>query len=135
MKNKKIVLLVLATVPMLADLTIKQMESMVEKIKSKRVGSKIQKDIDFKSPFVLIQHNDNNVSTIEEPEENKIVFVLSGIINNKAFINNKWVKNGGTVEGYRVQAIEENSATLMLDNRTVKVFLKKSKPILKLNEE
>jgi len=116
-----------------ADLSIDQMEVMVEKIKAKRVGIKREKSETFVSPFVLIQRDENR-SVIEDPQEKEAVFVLGGIMNDKAFLNDTWVKVGDKPEGYEVTAIDERSVTLVQGDRTITVFLKKSKPILQLNE-
>jgi len=133
MMSKKIWLIGLLVLPLYADLSIEEMETMVEKIKAKRAGANIEKDSKFISPFVMIQQ-DKNSSVMEEPKTTSVVFVLGGIINNKAFLNNKWVKIGETIEGYTLTEIAENSVTLVQEDHTIKVFLKKSKSILQVNE-
>ena len=133
MARKKLWLAVLLLTSLHADLSIGQMEVMVEKIKAKRVGVNKQKRTDFVSPFVLIQRDENR-SVLEDPKEKDTVFVLGGIMNSKAFVNETWVKVGDKIEGYEVKAIDEKSVTLVQGDRTITVFLKKSKPILQLNE-
>ena len=133
MMNKKIWLVSLVILPLYGDLSIGQMETMVEKIKAKRAGAQIEKDPHFTSPFVMIQQDDNR-SVIEDPKSNAVVFTLGGIINNKAFLNEKWLKIGDRVEGYELTEIKDNSVTLVQEEHTIQVFLKKSKPILQLNE-
>jgi len=119
--------------PLYGDLSIGQMETMVEKIKAKRVGATIEKRTEFVSPFVTVRKNQGK-AVLEDPKSTVVVFVLGGIINKKAFINQKWVKMGDMIEGYTLTEIKGNSATLTREERTIKVFLKKSKPILQLNE-
>ncbi len=119
--------------PIYADLSIGQMEAMVEKIKAKRVGTNIEKSDEFISPFVTIKV-DENITVIEEAKVETVVFILGGIINDKAFINEKWQKVDDIVEGYKLIEIENNSVTLVQEDRTIKVFLKQTKPILQLNE-
>ena len=133
MMDKKIWLVSLLVMPLYGDLSIGQMETMVEKIKAKRVGTAIEKSKDFVSPFVMVQQ-DQGKAILEDPKSTVVVFVLGGIINNKAFINQKWVKMGDMIEGYTLTEIKDNSVTLTREERTIKVFLKKSKPILQLNE-
>ena len=133
MMNKKIWLTCLIILPLYGDLSIGQMEAMVEKIKAKRAGAQMKKDLHFTSPFVSIQRDDNK-SVIEDHKSNAVAFILGGLINNKAFLNEKWVKVGDKIEGYELTEIRGNSVTLVQDERTIQVFLKKSKPILQLNE-
>jgi len=137
---KKIISMVVACmlpIFIFADLSIGQMETMVEKIKEKRVSKNNDKSA-FVSPFVLIKSDSNTSETIiVEPTEKEVdvVFYLGGIVNNRAFINKKWVEVGKDIEGYRLSEIKDNMITLTKNNRIRKIFLKKSKKILKLNEE
>jgi hypothetical protein len=133
MINKKVWLVGLLVLPLYADLSIGQMETMVEKIKAKRAGAQIEKNPHFTSPFVMIQ-KDENRSVIEDPKSNAVTFTLGAIINNKAFLNKKWLEIGDRIEGYELTEIKDNSITLIQEERTIQVFLKKSKPILQLNE-
>ena len=133
MVNKKIWLVSLLVLPLYGDLSIGQMDTMVEKIKAKRVGTTLEKRVDYPSPFVIIQ-KDEGKTVIEDPKGAEVVFVLSAIINDKAFINKIWVKVGEKLEGYELTKLEEKSATLVQEERVIKVFLKKTKSILQLNE-
>jgi len=132
MINKKIWLVVCILTPLFAELSIGQMETMVEKIKAKRIGTNIQKSDKFISPFVMIQMDENK--TVLEKPKTDVVFSLGGIMNDKAFVNQKWVKVGDMIDGYKVAEMDDHSVTLLQDERTIKVFLKKSKTILQVNE-
>ncbi|NKQ41034.1 MAG: hypothetical protein HF962_05645 [Sulfurovum sp.] len=133
MIDKKIGLAVFLILPLCADLSLGQMEVMVEKIKAKRVGSKMEKDSSFVSPFVLIQQ-DENKSVLEAPKGSDIKFTLGGVINKRAFINERWIKIGEKIDGYELTEMQDNGVTLVQEDRTIKVFLKKSKPIIQINE-
>jgi len=133
MKNRKIYIGLLLILPLYADLSIGQMEAMVEKIKAKRAGANIEKNPHFISPFVMIQQ-EGEKAVLDDPKSDEAAFVLGGIINNKAFINEKWRKLGDMVEGYKLTEIQNNHVTLVQEDRMIQVFLKKSKPILQLNE-
>jgi len=133
MLNKKIWLASLLVLPLYGDLSIGQMDTMVEKIKAKRVGTTLEKRVDYASPFVIIQKNEGK-TVIEDPKGAEAVFALSAIINDKAFINKIWLKVGEKLEGYELTKVEERSATLVQQERVIKIFLKKSKSILQLNE-
>ena len=132
MQNKKIWFAVLFILPLYGDLSIGQMDTMVEKIKAKRVGATLAKHADFTSPFVMIQE-EKGQAVIEDPKSTEVVFSLGAIINDKAFINKVWLKVGDTLEGYKLTDIGQKSATLVQDERKIKIFLKKSKSILQLN--
>jgi len=133
MVNRKIWLVTLLMIPLYADLSIGQMETMVEKIKAKRAGADIEKSPHFISPFVMIHQNEGK-AVIDDPKSNAVEFTLGGIINNKAFINDRWTKVGDKIIGYELTEIKDNYVTLVHEDRTIQVFLKKSKPILQLNE-
>lgn len=131
--GKKIWSITLCVLPLCADLSIGQMEIMVEKIKAKRVGTTIKKRADVTSPFVMIQ-KDQGKTVIEDPKNTEVAFTLGAIVNDKAFINKVWLKVGDRLEGYKLIELKEKSAVLAQEERTIEIFLKKSKTILQLNE-
>lgn len=133
MINKKIWFAGLFLMPLYGDLSIEQMKTMVEKIKAKRVGTTVEKQTGFVSPFVVLQKNQGKVM-LENPKGTVVAFVLGGIINTKVFINQKWIKLGDKIEGYELVEIKDNSVTLRQEKKSITVFLKKSKSILQLNE-
>jgi len=135
MYSRNLLLVGLLAFPLYADLSIGQMEIMVKKIRAKRIG-KIDSNITVStSPFVQIQKEDNITIMIEEKVIKKEVgFTLGGIMNDKAYINQKWVEKGESIEGYTLMAVDSRSVSLVKDKHTIKVFLKKSKHILQLSE-
>lgn len=133
MKTKNIWFATLLVLPLYGDLSIGQMDTMVEKIKAKREGATKGKHIDFISPFVMIQ-KEKGKAVIADPKNTEIVFSLGAIINDKAFINKVWLKSGDQLQGYTLDEIGEKSVRLVQDERKIEIFLKKSKPILQLNE-
>ncbi len=133
MMNKKVWFTIFLVMPLYGDLSIGQMETMVEKIKAKRIGTSLEKSTEFVSPFVMIQ-KEKGQEIMEDPKSTEMVFTLGAIINKKAFVNQKWLEIGDTIEGYRLTEINDDSVTLVQEDRTIQVFLRKSKPILQLNE-
>ncbi len=132
--HKKICFAVLFILPLYGDLSIGQMDTMVEKIKAKRIGATtLDKESNLTSPFVMIQ-NEKGQAVMGDPKSTEVVFTLGAIINDKAFVNKVWLKVGDTLEGYKLIDIGQQSATLVQDEREIKIFLKKSKSILQLNE-
>ena len=114
--------------PLQAELSIQQIDAMVNKIQGKR-QSKVK--IDFgkvTSPFVLVvskPDTDSNTTTspVVKMIESQASFDLSGIMNNRARINGRWLKVGDMIEGYRVETIDENHVLLKKGKRSVELFL------------
>ncbi len=135
MIKRKTLFSILVAVPglLLADLSIKQMDSMVTKVKAKRAGLEIKHKGAFVSPFVILKKDTNATSAkLEKPRTKVVEFNLGAIINNRAFVNKKWVSKGETVDGYKVTALNENGVTLKKEKHVIELFLKKSKPIFTL---
>jgi len=135
MKTTRLLLIIALISPLFADLSISQMETMVERIKSKRKGNADSNISKVVSPFAMIRVDANtSVSTIQEPEKESVVFKLGGIVDEKAFVNSQWIKIGDKISGYEMVEITDNSVKFVQGKRTIEVFLKKSKQILQLNE-
>jgi len=135
MIKRKTLFSILVAVPglLFADLSIKQMDSMVTKVKAKRAGLEIKHKGAFVSPFVILKKDTNATSAkLEKPRTKVVEFNLGAIINNRAFVNKKWVSKGETVDGYKVTALNENGVTLKKEKHVIELFLKKSKPIFTL---
>jgi len=134
MKNK-IIITALLTYPIFADLSIGQMETMVSEIKAKRVGSIEYNTSNMPSPFVMIKIDENKTEVIADKSKKEIVqFRLSGIVNDKAYVNNRWIGIGDEIYGYKLSEIIDDGIVMIQDKHTIKVFLKKNRQILKLNE-
>ena len=120
--------------PLYGELTVSKIEKMVEQIQLKRV-SKI--DIDFAktpSPFVMVAPETNtSAAKIVTPEE-EIKLKLGGIVNDAAFINDKWVRVGEEVEECVVENITENMVILRKGERYIRLFLNKKSDLLQINE-
>ncbi|MDQ7086314.1 MAG: hypothetical protein Q9M36_16065 [Sulfurovum sp.] len=77
-----------------ADLSVKQIQSMVNKIHQKRSGIDLATLANTKEPFVRLQ-TENNISTFVIPTVNTtedVKLVLHAIMNGKAYINKSWMK-------------------------------------------
>jgi len=138
MLSRKIYIVPLLALPLLADLSIGQMEMMVEKIKEKRVNILTRADINLTSPFVSMQRQGNNGAMViaASPKSNKPVrFLMGAIVNDRAFLNGQWIKIGGKIEGFELVEIRDGAALLRKENREVKIFLKKRKSIIQVEEE
>ena len=130
MEIKKSLLIIALVSPLFADLSISQMETMVERIKSKRKGNADSNISKVVSPFVMIQIDDDTEKvSIQEPEKESIVFSLGGIFDHKAFVNGKWLKIGDKISGYEMIEISGKSVKFVQGRHTIEVFLKKCRSI------
>jgi len=136
---KKLFLFLLTmTIILHADLSVKQIEEMVNKIHQEREGVKLETLEDTKEPFVRLQE-ENNISTfviptVEKAKEAKLI--LHAIVNGKAFINDSWKKTGDSILGYELKYIGKQGVVLRNENHIKKLFLRKEKDsFIKLEEK
>ncbi|NOR56749.1 MAG: hypothetical protein GQ531_11165 [Sulfurovum sp.] len=134
---KKIVL-VLITLSMClqADLSVKQIQEMVNKIHEKRAGVELETLKETKEPFVHVIV-DNNVSTLVVPtvtaKEDKLI--LHAIVNGKAYINDAWLTLDDKILGYDLKFIGKRGVVLRNENHIKKLFLRKKRDsFIKLEE-
>jgi len=136
---KKILIYIVAgSIFLYADLSVNQIQEMVNKIHEKREGVKLGTLDNTKEPFVRLQ-NDNNTSTFVIPieklkEEAKLV--LHAIVNGKAYINDTWVSVDDKIFGYTLKFIGDRGVVLRNENHIKKLFLRKKKAsFIKLEEK
>jgi len=129
---KKIVsMLIFASLVTNAD----NIDNIVNKIKSKRVGTIDKKElISVNSPIPTVVIVDSNSSNNKDNNSSKIIinsenFVLKAIMNDMAFINNKWVKIGQKVGSYTLVDIMDDSVYLKDKSKTKMIFFKKENKI------
>jgi len=127
-------IVLLAFVAVQAD----EIDDMISKITSNR-ESKIPKDklISIKSPMPTLVVVENNSSkkgdsnaTFAKPKEDS--FDLTAIMNNSAYINNKWVKVGENVGSYKLVDIMDDSVYLKDGNKTKLIFFKQNNNKIKI---
>ncbi len=104
------------------DVEIKNIDDKISKIDSPRVGISIDTLNNTKNPFYV---ENIEVDGVEVQPVEKIS--LKGIMNSKAYINNKWFELNDEVEGYKVISITPNSVLLEREDRTKELFLKSKK--------
>ena len=118
-----------------AELSVKNIEKMVEEIKAKRT-SKMKDDVNITTPFILVRQEANSTVKVLEPATVKpTLFTLGAIMNNAAYIDGAWHRQGDEIDGFTVQKIEPDKVTLKQDDRTVVLFFKKAKSILTFSKE
>jgi hypothetical protein len=135
---KKIILLVvLLSILGYADLSVEQIQSMINKIHQKREGVDLGTLATTKEPFVRLQQ-ENNISTFVIPnieEKTDVQLTLHAIVNGKAYINDSWIKVDESILGYELKAIGKIGVVLRNENHIKKLFLRKKKDsFIKLEE-
>ncbi len=123
------------TVPLAAELSIKNIEKMVNDIHSKRV-SKIKHTTKVPSPFIMIKKDENRSIVVKVTEKAiRTNFNLVAIVNQSAFIDGSWKKLGDKMGDFKVTAIEEDHVVLKRKDRTITLYFRKAKEILKEGKE
>jgi hypothetical protein len=135
---KKVLLYILPLYMMTAiyaDLSVKQIESMIQKIHLKREGVDLDTLEKTKEPFVHVKEEDNVTVVVTPKIEEDVKLSLHAIMANKAFINGAWKKVDDTVLGYTIKYIGKRGVVLRNGNRIKKLFLGKPKNDLIILEE
>jgi len=134
---KKLSLITLICVTAInADLSVKQIEQMIEKIHLKREGVSLDTLERTSEPFIYVKEEDN-VTVVEIPQkrEEEVKMVLHAIMAGKAYINDSWKKVGDNILGYEIKYIGKKGVVLRNGNTIKKLFLAKSKDNLITLEE
>jgi len=134
----KIILTILLSlsVYVYADLSVKQIQTMVSKIHQKRDGISLDTLANTKEPFVRLQR-ENNVSTFVIPtvETSDVKLELHAIMNGKAYINEVWMRVEEKILGYELKYIGKIGVVLRNENDIKKLYLRKIKDSLIKFEE
>ena len=114
------------------SLSSEQITHMVSKIKKERVGITLLKLESTVNPFILLLSKKEENLTKEIVPILKTVAIepsysLEAILNNTAFINNKWYKRGSPLGIYKVGHISKTSVTLKSSDGSKILSLKKKK--------
>ena len=113
--------------PLWAELSVAKIDKMVQQIQGKR-SSKVEIDFDkVSSPFVRVEKEDNQSIRLENLEDQRVKFHLAAIINQRAKVNDQWVREGDTIQGYTVEKVEDGHVVLKKEDRTVELFLPEPK--------
>lgn len=125
---KKIIFLMsLMSICSFAELSVEQIQMMVQQIHQKREGVKLDTLELTKEPFVRIQESNSTTKIILPDLEPKDKMSLHAIMNGKAFINDSWKKVGDNILGYTLVYIGKNGIVLRNENQIKKLFLHKHK--------
>jgi len=139
--KKSLLVVLLFSVMVYADLSIEQIQQMITKIHQKREGVGLETLEKTKEPFVKLQlqlHEKNNITT--SPVQNGIKaeepkLALHAIMNSKAYINDSWKSVEDDVMGYTLKYIGKKGVVLRNGSIIKKLFLHKKRDNLILFEE
>ena len=136
--RKIFIYIIASSIFLYADLSVNQIQEMVNKIHEKREGVKLSTLDNTKEPFVRLQ-SDNNSSTFVIPTEKlkeEAKLVLHAIVNGKAYINDTWVSVDDKFFGYTLKFIGDRGVVLRNENHIKKLFLRNKKAsFIKLEEK
>ena len=135
---KTIFLILLSmTASIYADLSVNQIQEMINKIHQKREGVKLATLESTKEPFVRLETN-SSTSTFVIPIEIKkedAKLVLHAIVNGRAYINDAWLDIDENILGYQLKYIGNRGVVLRNENHIKKLFLRKNRDnFIKLEE-
>ncbi len=128
--KKTLLLLGSLTVFLAADLSVDQIQNMVNKIHQKREGVRLDTLDNTKEPFVRVKESNTTTAVFVIPtkiETKEAKLILHSIINNKAFINDQWRNVGDSMLGYTLEHIGNRGVVLRNDNHIKKLFLRKER--------
>ena len=103
-----------------ATFTNNQIREMTQYILKKRKSKDIFENI--KEPFVMNINIPKKSNIIIKPSMHTLY--LQAILNNKAFINNKWLEINDQIQGYSVLFISKKEVVLQQKSTTIRLFLK-----------
>ena len=130
-----LLLFLVGSLPLQAELSVQKIEKMVQDIKSDR-SSKLGGDANISSPFITVKQEENStVATIVPAQNTQTVFALGAIVNSTAFIDGTWRKVGDPVGDFRLESVAGDHVVLKRKNRTITLFFKPTKHILNIGKE
>ncbi len=134
--KKLLIIVPLCVTAIYADLSVKQIEQMIEKIHLKREGIGLDILEKTSEPFVKIEKSEDNKTVIKVPDETPDVKLsLHAIMGKRAYINDKWEKVDDVIMGYTVKYIGKRGVVLRNGNTIKTLFLGKPKGNLIMLEE
>ena len=103
---------------------MQSIDKMVSQIKKPRKGVELKELATTPDPFVTVSQK-VNVAEIVKPKKRKRNLTLSGIVNDKAYINGAWYKEGDQVAGYTLKYVGTRGVVLMDEKHIKRLFLHK----------
>jgi chorismate mutase len=142
MKSKIISIIIFPLLLESASLSHNEIAKMVSKIKDERGGINLDKLNSTPNPFDIyippqVEEVVKEIKKVEKPKtEFKpkpiIIYTITAILNNKAFINKKWYGVGDKIGEFKVISIGKDYAILRSKEETKKLVIHSRKKKIKL---
>jgi len=127
MKNI-IILIFVTSSSIVANITLEEIDMMIDKIKKPRDGILLEALSSTPDPFKqLVPPVEDTTLTNKIALKKDKDFSLNAIMNGKAFIDGKWHVNKDIVSDYEVIFIGKRGVVLARERNIIKLFLKKKK--------
>lgn len=111
---------------------LKKIDSLIEKIKVKRVGIDSKKIKKLKDPFFY--EKEYKAERIKKLKRKyKRYYRLYAILNDKAKINRRWYKIGSKVGAYRLTDICDNCVKLKKGRKVLTLFIPRKSRKIKIS--
>ncbi len=110
-----------------AEITINDIDKLVNDIKQERIGLKDSEIRSAKDPFIYPGGKLGRIISSYKTVKRHYRFVLSAVINDRVKINGRWYKLNSKVNGFRISRVGKDHVLLTRKNERIRVFLKRSK--------
>ncbi len=123
--KKNIIFLLLLTTALFAEISLQEIDMMIDKIKKPRDGILLEALSQTPDPFKqqIVLGEGNTTETIISKKDKD--FSLNAIMNGKAFIDGEWRIKDDVVSDYTVVFIGKKGVVLVRERNIVKLFLEK----------
>jgi hypothetical protein len=109
-----------------AEITINDIDKLVNDIKQERIGLTAKEIESAKDPFIYLGGKYSRVLGTGK-KKRRYKFTLTAIINDRVKLNRKWYALGSTINGYKISKVGKNYVLLTRNNEKVRVFMKHKK--------
>ncbi len=123
--KKFIIFSLFITTTLVAEISLQEIDMMIDKIKKPRDGILLEALSKTPDPFkeqVVLSEGNNTETIISKKDKD---FSLNAIMNGKAFIDDEWRIKDDIVSDYTVMFIGKKGVVLVRERNIIKLFLEK----------
>ncbi len=121
------ILIFTATAILATDITINDIDKLVNDIKQERVGLKEKDILSAKDPFIYPGGKTRHIFYSAKSRKKRYRFVLSAIVNDHVKINRRWYSLNSKINGFRVSEVGRDYVLLSRNNERIRIYLKRPK--------
>ena len=110
-----------------AEITVKDIDNLVNDIKQERIGLTKKEIESAKDPFIYPNGKYTKVFYENRPGKGNYRFVLTAIVNDRVKINRKWYSLNSKINGFTISGVGKNYVRLTRKNEHMRIFLKQRK--------